>query len=91
MSRIEELPDDFDESLNSNDASEWTAEDEATYKEMYRNPNEKKGTGPQPPSTKSFEEVMSEISQTPLFMNNLTGAGGEGMINSVSHLLGSED
>ena len=91
MSRIEELPDDFEEAMKINDSTEWTAEDEMAYREIYRNPGEKIGPAPESSSTKSFEEVLSEISQTPLFMNNLASAGREGMTNSVLRVTCVED
>jgi Zn-dependent oligopeptidase len=79
MSRIEELPDDFDESLNLNEAPKLSADDEAVFEEMYYNRFAKKGADKPETNPKSFEEIMQELSQTPLFMNNLDDTADAGM------------
>lgn len=69
MSRIEELPDDFDENLDLNAFSAGTsaAEIEESYARRYNN---SPSTGTDKAPSKPFEEIMSEMSQTPLFMNS---------------------
>lgn len=71
MSRIEELPDDFDERLDLNalTAGHSVAELEESYARRFNKPPP---TGQEKPAPhdRSFEEVMSEISKTPLFMNS---------------------
>ncbi len=82
MARVEELPDDFDESLNLNEAPQLDADaDDAVFEEMYYNRFAKKGADRPEPNPKSFEEVMQEFSKTPLFMNNLDDAADAGMQN----------
>lgn len=79
MSRVEELPDDFDESLNLNEAPKGDADDDAVFEEMYYNRFAKKGANKPDPNPKSFEEAMQEFSKTPLFMNNLSDVADAGM------------
>ena len=64
MGKVEELPDDFEGSLNINDgpASKTTP----SLADLY----EKRLDKPEAFSPKSFEEVMYDMSKTPLFMNN---------------------
>jgi hypothetical protein len=81
MARIEELPDDFDESLNLNETPKFQAEDDAVFEEMYNNRFAKKGADKPETNPKTFEEVMQEFSKTPLFMNNLNDAADPGMQN----------
>ncbi len=71
MSRIEELPDDFDEALDLNalTAGHSVDELEKSYAERFRK-DPSTGVDKPPPIDRSFEEVMSEISKTPLFMNS---------------------
>ena len=71
MSRIEELPDDFDEALDLNALTAGYSVDEleASYAERFRK-DPTTGVDKPPPIERSFEEVMSEISKTPLFMNS---------------------
>ena len=64
MSRVEELPDDFDDRLNINDAPPEASS--ASLADMY----EKRRDHPEAFSSKSFEEVVYDMSKTPLFMNN---------------------
>ena len=71
MSRIEELPDDFDEALDLNALTAGYSVDELekSYAERFRK-DPSTGADKPPPIERSFEEVMSEISKTPLFMNS---------------------
>jgi hypothetical protein len=69
-SRIEELPDDFDESLALNKATQQgpappPKNKNVSLDEMF----EKRLEGPNAISDKSFEEIMYDMSKTPLFMN----------------------
>jgi hypothetical protein len=65
MSRIEELPDDFDEALDLHSVDEL----EKSYAERFRK-DPSTGADKPAPLNRSFEEVMLEISKTPLFMNS---------------------
>jgi hypothetical protein len=69
MSRIEELPDDFDESIDLNNAPKAPSIEELYNQHI-------SGTGPEPTqiSSKSFEEIVQDMSKTPLFMNSLDEA-----------------
>jgi hypothetical protein len=71
MSRIEELPDDFDEALDLNalTAGHSIDELEKSYAERFRK-DPSTGADKPAPLNRSFAEVMSEISKTPLFMNS---------------------
>ena len=71
MSRIEELPDDFNETLDLNAATAGYSVDELekSYAERFRK-DPTTGADKPAPVDRSFEEVMSEISKTPLFMNS---------------------
>jgi hypothetical protein len=76
MSRIEELPDDFDEALDLNALTAGYSADELekSYEERFsKDPST--GADKAAPLNRSFEEVMSEISKTPLFMNSDDVAG----------------
>jgi hypothetical protein len=73
MSRITELPDDFDSSLDLNKGPG------ASIEELYYQQFEKDGVKKPKDPAKSFEETMAEFSKTPLFMNNLDAAGDAGM------------
>lgn len=76
MSRIEELPDDFDESLNLNEAPGASSKSiEDLYNEHLAAPEH------QHMSSKSFEEIVQDMSKTPLFMNSLDEATDEGMLD----------
>ena len=79
MSRIEQLSDDFEESLKLDEATKLEAEDVAIFEEMYSNRLAKKGAEKPETDPRSFEEVMLELSKTPLFMNNLNDAADAGM------------
>ncbi|ETI25391.1 hypothetical protein G647_02164 [Cladophialophora carrionii CBS 160.54] len=69
MARIEELPDDFDENINLNNAPEAPSIEELYNQHIA-------GAGPEPNqiSSKSFEEIVQDMSKTPLFMNSLDEA-----------------
>ena len=77
MSRVEELPDDFEEAMDISKIQEGPSmeEWEASYARRFAKP----GADKAPANQKSFEEAMSEISRTPLFMNSLEDAGDNGM------------
>jgi hypothetical protein len=75
MSRITDLPDDFDESLDLDKVPDSEASIEDWYYEQFQKDGVKKPND----STKSFEKIMSDFSKTPLFMNNLDVAGEAGM------------
>jgi hypothetical protein len=64
MGKVEELPDEFEESLNVNDGPSTATT--ASLAEMY----EKRLDTPDAFSSKSFEEIMYEMSKTPIFMNS---------------------
>jgi hypothetical protein len=82
MARIEELPDDFDESLNLNEAPTLSADDEAVFEEMYSKRLGKKGGQNIETNPKSFEETLKDFSQIPLFMNSLDDATDAGTRSS---------
>jgi hypothetical protein len=69
MSRIEELPDDFDENINLNDASSAPS-----IEDLYNQHISTTGPEQNQMSSKSFEEIVQDISKTPLFMNSLEEA-----------------
>lgn len=64
MGKIEELPDNFEGSLNINDAPPTATT--ASLADMY----EKRLDAPDAFSSKSFEEIMYDMSKTPIFMNS---------------------
>jgi len=73
MSRVEELPDEFDESLNLNEGPSAPAPSiEELYQEHLKTPRK------DPISDQSFEQIVQEMSKTPLFMNSLEEATDEG-------------
>lgn len=69
--RIQELPDDFDESIDLNRATPKAAKPappsnkNVSLDEMF----ERRVEGSNAISDKSFEEIMYDMSKTPLFMN----------------------
>ncbi|EHY58891.1 Hsp70/Hsp90 co-chaperone cns1 [Exophiala dermatitidis] len=67
MVRLEELPDDFDENVNLNEAPSAPSIEEL-YNQHINAPER------QAISDKSFEEIVQEMSKTPLFMNSLDEA-----------------
>ena len=81
MSRVKELPDDFDESLDLNKGPDPEASIEDLYYEQFEKDGVKKPKDP----AKSFEETMAEFSRTPLFMDNLDAAGDAGMRSSLDY------
>src|ERR1700733_16176740 len=93
MSRIEELPDDFDEALDLNalTAGHSIDELEKSYAERFRK-DPSTGADKPAPLNRSFEEVMSEISKTPLFMNSddVNDANNTGTSISLGRWLAAE-
>ena len=82
MSRIEELPDDFDESLDLNEAPSAPSIEELYEQHL-------SGPGENLLSSKSFEEIVQDMSKTPLFMNSLDEATTDGTLDSTTaHALG---
>lgn len=79
MARIEELPDEFDESFNINDEPKFDIDDDAMFEEMYNRRLPEKGAEKPETNPKNFEEVLQDFSKTPLFMNNLEEAADAGM------------
>ena len=74
MSRIEELPDDFDERVNFNDAPK----DLPSIEELYDQHISAPGPSQAQISSKSFEDIVQDMSKTPLFMNSLDEATNDG-------------
>ncbi|KIW23972.1 uncharacterized protein PV07_09714 [Cladophialophora immunda] len=70
MSRIEELPDDFDERIDLNHAPK----DVPSIEELYDQHISASGPSQNQMSSKSFEEIVQDMSKTPLFMNSLDEA-----------------
>ncbi|OAP56544.1 hypothetical protein AYL99_09723 [Fonsecaea erecta] len=70
MARVKELADDFDERVNPNDALKNPPSIEELYDQHI--------SASDPPqsqmSSKSFEEIVQDMSKTPLFMNSLDEA-----------------
>jgi hypothetical protein len=93
MSRIEELPDDFDEALDLKalTAGHSIDELEKSYAERFRK-DPSTGADKPAPLNRSFEEVMSEISKTPLFMNSddVNNANNAGASISLGRWLAAE-
>jgi hypothetical protein len=93
MSRIEELPDDFDEALDLNalTAGHSIDELEKSYAERFRK-DPSTGADKPAPLNRSFEEVMLEISKTPLFMNSddVKDANNAGTSTSLGRWLAAE-
>lgn len=76
MSRIEELPDDFDESLSLNEAPAAPSIEEL-YEQHLSGPDQNHI------SSKSFEEIVQDMSKTPLFMNSVDDATTDGTLDST--------
>ncbi|KIW80790.1 hypothetical protein Z517_07407 [Fonsecaea pedrosoi CBS 271.37] len=70
MSQIEELPDDFDEHVSLNDAPKNLP----SIEELYDQHISASGPSQNQMSSKSFEEIVQDMSKTPLFMNSLDEA-----------------
>lgn len=81
MARIEELRDDIEKTLAPDDMPKFDVDDDSVCEEMYHNRLVKQGAEKEPTNPKSFEDVMQELSKTPLFMNNLSEAVDAGMQN----------
>lgn len=91
MARIEELPDDFDESLNLNEQPEQPEQPSAPVEppafpineEKLKEIEENDPTAPKmPPSmaavkTHTTEELWDMMNKTPLFMTDIDKAGDE--------------
>lgn len=78
MSRIEELPDDFEEGVNLNDAPKMPSVDE-----LYKRHLSSAGPRQNPITPKSFEEIVQDMSKTPLFMNSLDEATTDGTLDTL--------
>jgi len=93
MSRIEEIPDDFDEALDLNALTAGHSVDELEkgYAERFRK-DPLTGADKPAPLNRSFEDVMMEISKTPLFMNSddVNGANNAGASISLGWWLAAE-
>lgn len=84
MGKIEELPDDFDERINLNEQplpstahapqpqSATSHNEDASMDDLYEQAVARGGL-----TDKTFEEALSDLSKTPLFMTSLEGAGDE--------------
>jgi len=71
MVRLEELPDDFEEGMNLNTHTLPGAEEEdASTDDLYDRAAARGGF-----TEKTFEEALSDLSKTPLFMTDLNDAG----------------
>lgn len=69
-SRVEELPDDFDESLDLNkNAPQGPARPSKINNVSLDAMFEKRLDAPNALSDKSFEDIMYDMSKTPIFMN----------------------
>jgi hypothetical protein len=79
MSRIEELPDDFDESVNINDARKMDSIEELYLQHISNTAPEQNQM-----SSKSFEEIVQDMSKTPIFMNSLDQAANDGTAKTIS-------
>jgi hypothetical protein len=93
MSRIEEIPDDFDEALDLNALTAGHSVDELEkgYAERFRK-DPSTGADKPAPLNRSFEEVMMEISKTPLFMagDDVNGVNNAGASISLGRWLTAE-
>jgi hypothetical protein len=71
MSRIEELPDDFNRALDLGALTAGHSVDdlEKSYAERFKT-DPTTGVDKPAPQNRSYEEVMSEISKSPLFTNS---------------------
>jgi hypothetical protein len=77
MSRIQGLPDDFDDSINLNEGPSDPSIEEL-YQQHISAPEQKHI------SSKTFEEIVQDMSKTPLFMNSLEEATDEGTPDSMA-------
>lgn len=72
MVRLEELPDDFDESTKLDQTpAPGTAEEDGSLDDLFDRAAARGGL-----TNKTFEEALSDMSKTPLFMSSLEDAGG---------------
>jgi len=71
MVRIEELPDDFGDGINLNtQALPGAGAEETSMDDLYDRAAARGGF-----TDKTFEEALSDLSKTPLFMTDLSDAG----------------
>lgn len=98
MGQVEELPDDFDESLDLNKQAEQPEQPSAPIEppafpineERLKEIEENDPTAPQmPPSmagvkTHTTEELLDMMNKTPLFMTDIDKAGDERMFSQLS-------
>ncbi|KAJ5621381.1 hypothetical protein N7528_006164 [Penicillium herquei] len=78
MSRIEELPDDFDESINLNDVPPAIAQDQPQAASASNEPSVPKMPPTVPEAeVESMEETLAQMEKIPLFMTSLDNAGDE--------------
>ena len=78
MARIEELPDDFDESVNINDGPLSMSSLDDVYAQRAK---ERDQRAPED-QEKVFAETLKSFSKTPLFMDNLDIGGSAGRCRS---------
>lgn len=72
MVRLEELKDGFEEGMNLNAEAPPNEGDEAAFlDDLYDRAAARGGL-----TDKTFEEALSDLSKTPLFMTSLDDAGG---------------
>lgn len=72
MVRLEELPDDFNEAMDLNPQTQPSVDGEdASLDNLYDLAAARGGL-----TDKTFEEALSDLSKTPLFMTSLDDAGG---------------
>lgn len=81
MSRIEELPDDFDESLNIKDHPPASASPRfSPQTSQERKENVLSQSMASPPQPSAQEDVATILNKTPLFMNSLDNAADDGAL-----------
>lgn len=80
MSRVEELPDDFDDKLDLNKAPGIGGADNQgdSMDDLFDRAMARGGF-----TDRTFEEVMSDMSKHPLFMNSLDEAGDDRAFDSL--------
>lgn len=71
MVRLEELPDDSEESENPKTEALPNEDEDAALDDLYDRAAARGGL-----TNKTFEEALSDLSKTPLFMTSLDDAGG---------------
>ena len=83
MVKLEELRDEFDEAMKVENNGK---RDDISSK-LTEEPVSKQVRREEPARDKPFEDVMSELSQVPIFMDNLDLAGGVGRTLNWSEML----